>query len=152
MKIQNKDVITLRKKTGIPILKCREALEEAKGDFDEAFQVLKKESQKIAQKKASREANEGIIDAYIHSNNKIGVLVEVSSETDFVAKNPEFKKFAHDIAMQIAATNPKNIKELLQSQFIKNLDITIEDYLKNKIARIGENIQIKRFTRYELGE
>lgn len=152
MKIQNKDVIKLRRETKIPILECREALEEAGGDLKRALKVLKERSKKIAAKKSSRTSSQGIIEVYIHSDSKIGVLIEVSSETDFVARNPEFKSFAHDIAMQIAATNPKDIKKLLKSQFIKDLDITIEEYLKNQIAKTGENIQIKRFIRYELGE
>ncbi|MFH1749353.1 MAG: translation elongation factor Ts [bacterium] len=152
MKVDTKDVIKLRKETDIPILECRQALEEAKSDFSKAKEVLKERSKKIAAKKASRVSDMGIIEAYIHNDNKIGVLVEVSSETDFVAKNSEFKLFVHDIAMQIAATNPKDVKQLLTSEFIKDLDLTIGAHLRNQIVKIGENIKIKRFIRYELGE
>lgn len=152
MKIDTKDVIKLRKETGISILECRQALEEAGSDFSKAREVLKERSKKIAAKKANRVSDQGIIEAYIHNDNKIGVLVEVSSETDFVARNPEFKSFVHDIAMQITATNPKDVKQLLASEFIKDLDLTIEVYLRNQIAKLGENIKIKRFIRYELGE
>ncbi len=152
MKIDTKDVIKLRKETNIPILECRQALEEASGDFNKAKEVLKERSKKIAAKKAGRASDQGIVEAYIHNDNKIGVLVEVSSETDFVAKNIEFRTFVHDIAMQIAATNPKDLKQLLASEFIKNLDLNIEEYLRSQIAKIGENIKIKRFIRYEIGE
>ena len=150
-KIEIADVIKLRKETEIPILECRQALEEAKGDFAQAKKILKTRSEEIAAKKAQRASNQGIIDAYLHNDGKIGVLLEVSSETDFVAKNAQFKTFVHDLAMQIAATNPKDIDELLASQFIKDLNLTVEEYLKHQIAKIGENIKIKRFVRYELG-
>lgn len=152
MKIQTADVIKLRRETGISILECREALEEAGGNLEKAKKVLQARSEKIAAKKSSRTSNQGLVDAYLHGEGKIGVLLEVSSETDFVARNSEFKAFVHDLAMQIAATNPKDIDELLKSQFIKDLEITVESHLKNQIAKIGENLKIKRFIRYELGE
>jgi len=104
-----------------------------------------------AQKRAGKSANQGIIEAYVH-DGKIGVILELNCETDFVSSNPEFREFAHDIAMQIASMNPKDTKELLKQSFIKDMDYTIFDLLNEKVGKIGENIKIKRFTRYELGQ
>jgi len=104
--MKNKQVKQLREITGAGILDCQQALSQAKGDLDKALDLLRKKGQKIAQNKAARSANEGIIESYIHSNSKIGVLVELVCETDFVARSEEFKQLGHDIAMQVAATNP----------------------------------------------
>lgn len=151
MKIDSKDVIKLRKETDIPILECRQALEEAQGNLKKAKEVLKKRSEAIAAKKASRESNQGIIETYIHGGGKIGVIVQITCETDFVARNKDFQDFAHEVAMQIAATNPEDVESLLKEPFIKDQDISINEYLNQLIAKIGENIQIKKFTRYEIG-
>lgn len=107
--IKSSDVKLLRQRTGAPIMECKSALQEAGGNFNKAKNILKKRGQKIFEKKSRREAHEGIIESYVHMNGKIGVLTEVNCETDFVAKNPEFKAMAHEIAMQIAASNPKYI-------------------------------------------
>lgn len=109
----------LRDKTGVSIMLCKKALEEAKGDFDKAMKILERESLKIAAKKIGRETKSGVIDAYIHSNKKVGVLIELRCETDFVAKNELFQKLAHDLAMHIAALNPKFARKELISEEMK---------------------------------
>lgn len=150
MKINNKELVALRKKTGIAILECRNALVEADGDLKLAEDILKRKGVEIADKKATRVSKQGVVDSYIHAGSKIGALVEISCETDFVARNTEFCKFVHDIAMQVVATDPKDIPELLKQPFIKNEDIDIKTLLCDLIAKIGENIEIKRFERYEI--
>ncbi len=187
----------LRERTAAGFSDCKKALEEAGGDIEKAVDILRKRGLAIAAKRAGKEASEGVIAAYIHSNKKIGVLVEVNCETDFVARTDEFQEFAHNIAMQIAATNPiaisrdqvpqeilereKKIYEeqlresgkpeniipkiiegklekfykenvLLEQDFIKNPEITIQDLLNELIAKTGEKIVIKRFCRYQIGE
>jgi elongation factor Ts len=186
----------LREKTGAGMMDCKKALVETEGNIDEAIELLREKGLSKAAKKADRVAAEGIIEAYIHGG-RIGVMVEVNSETDFVAKNEGFKDFARDVAMQIAAQNPefvsreevpadkieaekkilrqqalnegkpekivdkmvegrieKYYKEvcLLEQPFIKDPDKTIKDLLNEKIAKLGENLKIRRFTRYEVGE
>ena len=133
-------------------MECKKALVEADGDEKKAMELLKKSGAMKALKKSERKTEQGIIETYSHGNGKIGVIVEVNSETDFVARNPEFKEFCHDIAMQIASMKPKTVEELKKQAFIKDLDITIDELLTQKIQKIGENIQIKRFVRYELGD
>ncbi len=186
----------LREKTGAGMLDCRNALQETDGDLEKAVDLLREKGLSKAAKKSSRIAAEGLVESYIHGG-RIGVLVEVNSETDFVAKTDEFKDFVKEIAMQIAASSPKyvsrdevpeeivnhekevltqqamnegkpqNIAEkmvegriekfykeivLLEQPFIKDPDKTIETLLKEKIAKIGENIKIRRFVRFEVGE
>ena len=186
----------LREKTGAGMMDCKKVLVETDGDIDKAIDLLREKGLASAEKKASRIASEGLVASYIHSG-RIGVLVEVNSETDFVAKTDEFKEFVKDIAMQVAASNPEylceedvpqeaidkekevliqqainegkpqNIAEkmvegrmhkfyervcLLDQPFIKDPSITVNDLLKDKIAKIGENIKIRRFVRYEVGE
>ena len=109
MRVSFSDIKKLRQKTGVGIMECKKALYEAKGNFNKAVKILRKRGQFVVAKKADREAKEGLVEAYVHVNGKIGVIVEIGCETDFVAKNPEFKEMAHDIAMQIAASNPKYI-------------------------------------------
>lgn len=186
----------LREKTGAGMMDCKKVLVETDGNIDKAIDLLREKGLASAEKKASRIASEGLVASYIHSG-RIGVLVEVNSETDFVAKTDEFKDFVKDIAMQVAASNPEylceedvpqeaidkekevliqqalnegkpqNIAEkmvegrmhkfyervcLLDQPFIKDPSITVNDLLKDKIAKIGENIKIRRFVRYEVGE
>lgn len=164
----------LRKITAASVTHCREALEESNGDIKKAVEFLRKQGLEIAAKIQGRKAQEGRIEAYVHPGNKIGVLLEVDCETDFVAKNSDFAQFTKDIAMQIAASSPLYIKRedvptriikqekdkelffknncLLEQPFIKDLNITIKDYLASLIAKIGENIVIRRFVRYKIGE
>lgn len=197
MTITAQMVKELRQKTGAGMLDCKNALVETNGDMEKAIQYLREKGIAKAAKKADRIAAEGLVESYIHAGGRIGVLVEVNCETDFVAKTDEFQEFVKDIAMQIAAMSPKYVRRedvpeeelekekailrqqaleegkpekivdkivegrlekyladicLLEQPFIKDGDKTIGDYVNEKIARIGENISIRRFVRYELGE
>ena len=140
----------LRDATSASIADCRRALEEAKGDEKKALEWLKKRAGEIAAKKADRETGEGLIEAYIHGGGKVGVLVELLCETDFVAKTEEFKHLAKEIAMQIAAMNPENVETLLKQEYIRDGSQTIEHMVKEVIGKMGENITIKRFVRYAI--
>jgi len=187
----------LREKTGAGMMDCKKALMECDGDMDKAVEFLRKKGLATAQKRAGRAMSEGLIEAYIHMGGKLGVLVEINCETDFVAKNDDFKDFAKNIAMQIAATDPAGIRPedvpediiarereiyraqaletgkpekiidkivdgklkkfykescLMDQAYVKNPDITITDFLNEAIAKIGENITIKRFVRFKIGE
>jgi len=160
----------LREKSGAGVMDCKRALVEADGDLDRAAALLRQRGLAQVAKRAGREATEGIVDAYIHAGGKIGVIVEVNCETDFVARTPDFRALAHDIAMQIAATNPPSVGDaegdgegggesagstedlpLLSQPFIKDPKRTVADLVRDTAARTGENIVIRRFTRYELG-
>lgn len=149
MAISSEQIKELREKTNISVMACKKALEEAEGDMDKALEVLRKEGVRVAEKKSERALKAGIIDSYIHSNKQVGVLIEVRCETDFVAKNENFQSFSHDVAMHIAALDPQNIDGLLKQNYIKEIDKTIEDYLKETIQKFGENIEITRFIRYD---
>jgi len=141
----------LRGETQAGVSDCRQALEDAAGDFDKAKKLLIERGVEKAAKKEDRETAMGIIESYIHANGKVGVLVELRCETDFVARNEEFKKLAHEIALQIAAMEPKNVEELLKSPYIRDAKMTIADIVKLTIAKIGENITIAKFSRLQLG-
>ena len=187
----------LREKTGAGIVACKKALYETGGDMDKAVEILRKEGIVKAQERASKASNEGLIATYAHFNGKIGVLVEVTSETDFVARTDEFKKFAESIAMHVAAYNPRYLSRedvdeevlekeraiyreqalkegkpekivdrivegrlekfysqvcLLDQPYIDNEKITVKEAIGELVSRLGENIQVKRFVRFELGE
>jgi elongation factor Ts len=152
MAITTEQVKELRDKTGISIMQCRKALEEAGGDIEKALAILKKSGAEIAAKKADRKTGSGTVAAYIHSNGLIGAIVTLLSETDFVSKNEEFKKLAYDIAMQVAASDPADDKALLEQPFIKNPEVTIDDLIKGATQKFGENIKVSRFGRYSLVE
>lgn len=140
----------LREKTGASMMECKKALEKSKGNEKKALNILCQKGKDIVLKKSKRETRQGIIDSYVHSNSRIGVLLELNCETDFVARNEEFKRLAHDLAMHIAGMDSENEKSLLKEPFVKNLDITIADLIQEKIVRLGENIKIGGFTKYEL--
>lgn len=140
----------LRESTSASVSDCRHALEESKGNYEKALDWLKKRIAEKAEKKADRETGEGLIDSYIHQNGKVGSIVEILCETDFVARTDEFKKLAHEIAMQVAAMNPKNVDELLKQEYIKDTSLTIEGLVKQVIGKLGENITVKRFNRLSL--
>jgi len=185
----------LRNLTGVSIAQCKEALEEAKGDVKESLTVLRKKGVKAAEGKADRETKEGIVAYYLHSNNKVGAMVELLCETDFVAKNQDFQNLGKDIAMQIVATDPMGVntddidegkikeeedifreqlknegkpaeiiekalmgkverykkeKALMSQPFVKNPDITVEELIKEAISKIGENIKIGKFSRFQI--
>ncbi len=144
------DIMKLRELTGAGIMECKRALADAKGNFEKAQGILREQGLATAKKKADRETKEGQIVSYIHSGGKIGVLVEVSCETDFVARNEIFQRFARDLAMQVAAQSEE--APLLNQKFIKDPAKTIKDYLTETIARLGENILIRRAVRFEVGE
>jgi len=156
----------LREKTGAGVMDCKKALIEAEGDFDKAIAVLNQHGFDLARKKNDRVANQGIVDVYVHAGDQIGAMVEVNCETDFVAHTDEFKELAHNIALQIAAMSPQFIAPdemppeadvepqevcLLLQPFIKDSNKTIQDIITETIAKVGENIKVRRFTRFELG-
>lgn len=144
--ISAKDVQALRERTGVGMMKCKEALIATDGDMEKAVTFLREKGLAVAAKKASRIAAEGIIATYCENN--IGVLVEVNSETDFVAKNPTFKEFADGIAKVVAENNPANVEALLDMKF-PGTDLTVEEMRKEKVLVIGENINVRRFAREE---
>ena len=168
------DIKRLREETSCGVIDCKKALEEAKGDFNKAKGVLRKRGLEMAAKKSDRPAKEGRVEAYIHHGNKIGVVVEVNCETDFVARSEDFCKFTRDVAIHIAALNPKYIKKedipadvltkeadkeayikancLLAQAFVKDPGKNVQDLLNELVAKIGENIVVGRFVRYKVGE
>ena len=150
--ISASQVKALREQTGAGMMEAKNALAEAAGDISQAVEILRKKGVLKAGKKSDRATKQGIIEAYIHGEGRIGVLVEVNCETDFVARNADFKNFVHELALHITASDPQSMEELLEQPFIKDSDIIIKDLVTQKIATIGENIQIRRFTRYILGE
>ncbi len=140
----------LRALSGAGVMACRRALEEAGGDIEKAQAILKKESAALAEKKAERETKEGTIAAYIHAGGKVAAVVVLSCETDFVARTDDFKKLAHELAMQVAAMNPENIEALLEEDYIRNPRLKIADLIKEVVGKTGENIKIKEFSRFEV--
>jgi elongation factor Ts len=167
LKIRVETVKELREQSGAAIMQCQSALIEAEGDIEKALQILKQKSLFQAEKKANRATSEGLIEAYVHAGGRIGAMVEVNCETDFVARTDEFKQLAHHLAMQVAAMNPRFISEeevpkgseiepqtacLLLQADIKDPDRTIKEIIAETIAKVGENIRVSRFARFELGE
>jgi len=144
----------LREKTGAGMMDCKKALEEAQGDLKKATELLREKGLAAAKNKAGRIATEGLVESYIHAGGRIGVLVEINCETDFVAKTDSFREFVRDVAMQIAAANPKFVSrdEVSADELNKEREILRAQALNEKIATIGENISIRRFVRFELGE
>jgi elongation factor Ts len=195
MAISIEQVKDLRQQTGAGVLDCRNALEEVDGDLEKAMELLSKKGLAVAAEKAEREASEGLVEAYIHAGGKLGVLLEVNCETDFVARTDDFRELAHDLAMQVAATSPEYLASddipadvlererewhrgqiggdkseeiierilegklhkyyqqvcLLDQPFIKEEGMTVRDLITSKIAKLGENIKVRRFARFELG-
>ena len=166
MKIPATKVKELRDQSGAGVMDCRNALLEAEGDMEKALQILKQEGFLQAQKKAKRPATQGVIEAYIHTDGHIGAMVEVNCETDFVARTDEFKELAHHLAMQVAAIPPQFISRdevpegadiepeaacLLLQPYIKDCNKTVQDIIAETIAKVGENIKVSRFARFELG-
>jgi elongation factor Ts len=164
--VTNEMVKQLRESSGAGVMDCKRALEDADGDLEKAAAILREKGIAAAAKRAERETNQGVVQSYIHAGGRIGVLVEVNCETDFVAKTDEFTGLARDIAMQIAAMNPLvvNVDDrtpemegrdeeivLLSQPFIKDSGRTIGDMVKDAIAKTGENVRVSRFVRFELG-
>lgn len=148
--IKIEDLKKIREITGVSIDAIRKALERADGKIEQALSLLKEQGTSIASKKAGRETGEGIVSSYIHSDRKVGVLVKLMCETDFVARNEQFLRLGHELAMHIAATNPQNVEELLSESYIRDQDMTIEELIKSHIAKLGENIRVSEFCRFEL--
>lgn len=142
----------LREETSAGVADCRAALEDAKGDYEKAKKLIVERGLEKASKKEGKETSQGIIESYIHGNGKVGVLVDLRCETDFVARTDEFKALAHELTLQIAAMMPKDVKELLESAYIRDAKLTMQDLVKQTIAKVGENITIAKFTRMQLGE
>jgi len=156
----------LRERTGLGVMDCKRALEEADGNMEQAIELLHQRGLAIAKKKASRQASQGIIEAYLHAGGRIGAMVEVNCETDFVARTEDFKALAHELAMQVAAMGPQCVspddlpadsdldpKEacLLLQPYIRDQGKTIDDLITETVAKVGENIRVSRFARFELG-
>jgi elongation factor Ts len=139
----------LREETEISIAECKTALEEAKGDLEKAKEILKKRYGEMAKKRKERETKEGIIEAYIHPGRKIGVLLELRCESDFVARNPEFQKLAHELCLQIAAIDPEEVP-LLEQNWIRDESKKIKDLISEYIAKFDENIVVERFARFQI--
>ena len=139
----------LRDLTGAGVMECKKALESSNGDIDSARLIIQKTGLYRADKKSQREAKAGLLSSYIH-NNRVGVLLELRCETDFVAKTDTFKELARSLTMQIAAMNPVDIDALIAQPYIKDESRSVEDIVKEAISRIGENIKVERFCRYEL--
>ncbi|MFH1359931.1 MAG: elongation factor Ts [Candidatus Omnitrophota bacterium] len=174
MTISVENIRELREMTSCGVIECKKALENAKGNMNKAKEILRERGLELAAKKGSRAANQGRIEAYVHLGSKIGVLLEVNCETDFVARNEDFCRFTKDVAMHIAALNPRYLRKenipadilekqedqktfikdncLMEQMFVKDPKITVQDYLNSLIAKIGENILINKFVRYKVGE
>lgn len=138
----------LREKTGAPVIECRNALKEAKGDEKKALEILKKKGLERAEKKKERETKTGVVGSYVHTDKTKGGVVVLTTETDFVARNPEFQKLAYEIAMQVTAMEPKDEKELLKQNWIRDDQKTIQGLIDEHIAKFGENIKIEEFKRF----
>ena len=160
VQISVEDIRKLREVTGAGILDCRTALQDAGGDAAKAQALLREKGLASAAKKATRSAAEGVVESYIHSGSRIGALLELNCETDFVARTDEFRALAHDLAMQVAAMDPDRVTAedegdgacLMEQSFIKDPSKTIQDLVNDAIAKMGENIQVRRFIRYALAE
>jgi len=143
------DVQKLRETTGAGVMECKRALDDAGGDFGKAVSLIRERGLIKAESKKERAARSGIIESYVH-NDRVGVLLEIHSETDFVSRSEPFRKLAHDLAMQIAAMNPQSVDDLMAQNYIKDEKKTIEELIKGMIAKVGENIQVEKFIRYEV--
>lgn len=150
MTVNTEDIKKLRESTNAPVMDCKRALEETNGDIEKAKKHLAKLGVDRAQKKKDREASEGLIYAYIHNVGKVGAMVEVNCETDFVAKTDDFKKLVHEIAMQVASMDPKDVEELMEQTYIRDTKKNIKLLIDEAIGVLGENIKVARFTRYSL--
>ncbi len=139
----------LREETCVSVSECKKALEQAKGDFDKAKEILRKWGRELAGKKANRETGIGIIETYVHANKRVGAMVELRCETDFVAKLDVFKELAHELCLQVAAINSEQ-GALMSQPWIKDETKTIKELVEEYIAKLGENIEVKRFIRYEI--
>lgn len=141
----------LREETGAGIADCKEALKASKGNMEKAKEYIRKKGLDKASKKSDREVKSGIVEVYSHGG-KVGVLVEVLCETDFVARTDDFKNLAHELALQVASMNPSSVEDLLKQEYIRDNALTVDELIKTAIGKLGENIQVGRFERIALGE
>lgn len=151
MTVDTQLIKQLREKTSAGIADCREALEESNGDLKKAEEILRKKGFEKAAKKGDRATNSGLVESYVHGG-RIGVLVELLCETDFVARTDEFKTLAHEIALQISSMNPKDNKALLEQEYIRDSSKKISDLITETVAKLGENITLGKFSRIEVGK
>lgn len=140
----------LREESGISISECKKVLEEAGGNLEKARALLQQRGKQLAAKKEAREVGEGLVDSYVHPTGKTAAMIDVRCETDFVARSEGFKKLAHELALQAASMAPESVEELLSQPYIRDPGKTIKDLLTESIAKIGENIVIKRVSRFEI--
>jgi len=169
MEITANQVMELRARTGAGVMDCRKALAEAGGDLEKAATILRAKGLGMAERKAGRETGEGLVEAYVHGNGRLGALVEVDCETDFVARTEDFRRLARELAMQVAAADPRylsraevpevdrpdpQMKEtiLLEQAYIRDAARTVQDLITETVAKVGENIQVRRFARFKVGE
>ena len=152
MEIVAEEVKKLRDETGAGIMDTRRALIEADGDFEKAKEILKAKGAEVMVKKAERQTSQGLIETYVHAGGKVGSMVYLACETDFVAKTQEFKNLAKELSMQVAAMNPQDPEELLEQEYIRDPSKKVKELVDEVIAKTGENIQIKRIARFALGE
>lgn len=148
--ITTEEIKALREETGLSIMQCQKALEEAGGDKNKAIALLKEKGAEIAKKKGDRSLSAGVVVSYIHAGETVGVLLELLCETDFVAKSPEFKSVARDIAMHIAAMSPADTAELLEQPFIKDAERKIGDLINNTVQKFGERTEVGHFARFSI--
>ena len=166
MEINVESIKALREKTSAGIMDCKRALEEAEGDLSKAQEILNATGMALAAKKATRETNEGIIESYLHSGGRIGAMVEVNCETDFVARTPDFRELAHELAMQVAAMSPNYVDAsdvpdaeevipqeacLMQQPSIRDPGRSVHDMVAEAVGKLGENVRVRRFARFSLG-
>jgi elongation factor Ts len=149
--IDPQDVKRLREETGAGVMDCKRALQEAKGDYAAARGILQRKGFERAAEKAERAATDGVVEAYVHSNGRRGALIELNSETDFVARNPEFRRLAKELAMQIAAMEPGDVDELLAQAYIRDQSKTVRELVTTLAAKVGENVKVGRFAHFKLG-
>lgn len=142
----------LRNETSAGIADCRVALSDANGDYEKAKNLIKERGLEKAAKKEGKETSQGIIASYVHQTGKVGVLVELRCETDFVARTDEFKALAHEITLQVAAMSPEKVEDLLKSPYIRDPKMVMGDLIKQTVAKVGENITVAQFTRLQLGQ
>ena len=152
MKIDPKEVQRLRAETNAGVMDCKRALEDAQGDFEKAKGILKERGLASLKKKIGREAKEGTVASYIHAGGRVGAIVEIASETDFVSRGEDFQKLAQEVAMHVAAMDPKDIDELLSQAYIRDASKTVNDLVTTLAASVGENVSVRRFQRFALGE
>jgi len=150
MAISAEQIKTLRERTGISMMACKSALEEAGGDMDKALELLVARGASVASKKSGRTLGAGVVSAYVHANKSVGVLLELNCETDFVARNEEFVSLANDICLQTAAMGGVNVEEVLAQSFVKDPSVTVTQLIDSRIQKFGEKIVLTRFIRYEL--